>query len=77
MNPPSQAIEEARRAGIDVDLLDVNLALSVGERWRQHDAALQLAVKLEQCGLLPAENLGPEMNLLTVKELRAIAARQK
>ena len=48
MNPPSQAIEEARHAGIDVDLLDTNLALPVRERWSQHDAALQLALALQE-----------------------------
>ena len=50
MNNPAQALEEARRAGIDLDLLDTNLALSVKERWAQHDAALELALKLEQAG---------------------------
>jgi hypothetical protein len=50
MENPAQALEEARRAGIDLDLLDTNLALSVKERWSQHDAALELALKLEQAG---------------------------
>jgi len=31
------AIEEARRAGIDLSLIDTNIALPVEERWRQHD----------------------------------------
>lgn len=44
------ALEEARRVGIDLALLDTNLALSVEERWRQHDAALALALKLEAAG---------------------------
>lgn len=44
------AIEAARRAGIDVDLLDTNLALTVKERWEQHDAAMELALKLEEAG---------------------------
>jgi hypothetical protein len=48
MNPTDNAIEEARRAGIDLDLLDTNLSLSVAERWRQHDAALELALKLQR-----------------------------
>ena len=47
MDNPAQAIEEARRAGIDLDLLEVNLALSVKERWEQHRSALELATKLE------------------------------
>jgi hypothetical protein len=50
MDTPAQAFEEARRAGIDLDLLDSNLALSVKERWGQHEAALELALKLEQAG---------------------------
>jgi hypothetical protein len=29
-------------------LLDTNLALPVRERWRQHDAALALMLKLEK-----------------------------
>jgi hypothetical protein len=47
-----QIFEEARSAGIDLDLLDTNLALSVKERWQQHDAALELALKLEAAGKL-------------------------
>jgi hypothetical protein len=43
-----QILEEARRAGIDLDLMDTILGQSVEERWRQHDAALTLALKLEQ-----------------------------
>lgn len=50
MDNPAQAIEEARRAGIDLDLLDSNLALPVKERWAQHDGALELALKLEAAG---------------------------
>ena len=40
MNPHDQAIEDARRAGFDMDLLDSNLALPPAERWRQHNLAL-------------------------------------
>ena len=47
MNPAEDAIEEAHRAGFDVDLLDTNLALTPEERWRQHDAALELVLALE------------------------------
>jgi hypothetical protein len=43
-----QILDEARRAGIDLDLMDTILSQSVEERWRQHDAALTLALKLEQ-----------------------------
>lgn len=42
-----QALESARAAGIDLELLDLNLSLSVAERWRQHDEALVLIEKLE------------------------------
>lgn len=52
MNAAEQALEDARRAGIDLDLLDTNLALSVKERWQQHDAALALALKLQAAGEL-------------------------
>jgi len=50
MNPVEQAeaLEAARRAGIDLDLLDSNLALSVKDRWAQHAAALELATKLTE-----------------------------
>lgn len=48
MDNPTQAIEEARRAGIDLSLLDSNLALPVKERWRLHEEALALALKLQQ-----------------------------
>lgn len=47
MDSADQALEEARRAGIDLSLLDSNLALSVKERWQQHDSALDLVVKLQ------------------------------
>jgi len=40
VKPADQALEEARRAGIDLDLLDSNLALAYEQRWLQHDAAL-------------------------------------
>ncbi len=41
-------LEEARQAGIDLDLVDTNLALPVGERWRQHDGALRFILKLQE-----------------------------
>jgi hypothetical protein len=43
MNPHDQAIEDARRAGFDMELLDSNLALPPAERWRQHNLALEMA----------------------------------
>jgi len=48
MEPESALFEEARQAGIDLDLIDTNLALSVGERWRQHDGALRFILKLQE-----------------------------
>ena len=50
MDRAEQDLEEACRAGIDLDLLDTNLALTVKERWEQHDAALELALKLQAAG---------------------------
>jgi hypothetical protein len=50
MDQLDPALEEARRAGIDLDLLDSNLALTVEQRWKQHDAALGLALKLAAAG---------------------------
>ncbi|HRG57043.1 MAG TPA: hypothetical protein PLG56_13440 [Lacunisphaera sp.] len=48
MDNPAQALEDARRAGIDLSLIDVNLALTVKERWEQHDSALNFALKLRK-----------------------------
>ncbi|MDD2764446.1 MAG: hypothetical protein PHE83_10780 [Opitutaceae bacterium] len=47
MEKPDPALDEARRAGIDLDLLDTNLALSFAERWRQHEVALELVEEYE------------------------------
>ncbi len=44
----SDPLEVAAKAGIDLDLLDTNLSLSVKERWRQHDSALAFILKLEE-----------------------------
>lgn len=46
-NEQTDALEAARRAGIDLSLIDSNLELSVKERWQQHDAALDLVIKLQ------------------------------
>ena len=40
MENSAQALEEARRAGIDLDLLDSTLALNYEQRWQMHDEAL-------------------------------------
>jgi len=47
MSPIEEALEDARRAGFDLDLIDTNLALTPEQRWQQHDAALELALELE------------------------------
>ena len=49
MNPPTDpAIEEARRAGFDLNLIEMNLSLTPAERWRQHDMALEVILELEE-----------------------------
>ena len=47
MRTAEQVFDEARSAGIDLDLLDTNLALSVAQRWQQHDDALELVLTLK------------------------------
>lgn len=41
MKSQAQALDEARQAGIDLDLLDSNLALTYEQRWLKHDQALE------------------------------------
>jgi hypothetical protein len=41
-------LEEAREAGIDLNLIDTNLALRVQDRWQQHDGALRFILKLQE-----------------------------
>ena len=60
MSPAEDAIEEARRAGFDVDLLDTNLALTPAERWRQHDTALEFVLELEQARIVRDAKLQPD-----------------
>ena len=54
-------LEEARESGIDLDLIDTNLALRVEDRWQQHDGALRFILKLQEAkaahdaGLQPAD----------------------
>jgi hypothetical protein len=43
-----ELLEQAREAGIDLDLIDTNLALRVEDRWRQHDGALRFILKLQE-----------------------------
>jgi hypothetical protein len=44
----SQAIEDAKRAGFDLSLVDESLRLTHEERARQHDQALVLVLELDQ-----------------------------
>jgi len=52
MNPVEKiaALEAAQRAGIDLDLLDSNLALSYEERALRHESALELVLALREAG---------------------------
>lgn len=50
MKPANQAIEEARQAGIDLDLLDSNLALTYEQRALRHESALELMLALREAG---------------------------
>jgi hypothetical protein len=62
---PNDALEEARRAGFDLSLIDSNLALTPQERALRHESALELMLALREAG-----------HLLAVKELRAIKAKR-
>jgi len=44
----NSATEEAARAGFDINLIECNLALSVEERWHQHNLALDMALELQK-----------------------------
>jgi hypothetical protein len=50
MNQSYQALEEARRAGIDLDLLDSKLALTYEQRVLRHESALELVLALREAG---------------------------
>ncbi len=52
MSDRNDIFDEARRAGIDLDLLDSNLALPVKERWRLHDEAVNLAESLRAARII-------------------------
>jgi hypothetical protein len=47
---PAQVLEEARRAGIDLALLDSNLALTYEERVLRHASAQELMWALREAG---------------------------
>lgn len=60
MNPSEDpAIEAARRAGFDMDLLDSNLALTPEERALRHDSALELMLALREAGRKHREQSAP------------------
>lgn len=50
MENPAQALEDARRAGIDLDLLDSNLALTYEERVLRHASAQELMWAMREAG---------------------------
>ena len=70
MDDPAKALEEARKAGIDLSLLDANLALSYEERVLQHESALELALELQ------AEGLIDEIGGMWIGQIYAIAAKR-
>jgi hypothetical protein len=72
MDENEKIFAEARQAGIDLDLIDTILAQPITERWRHHNAALNLMLKLETA----KEELGRDKDKLTAKELRAVAAKR-
>jgi hypothetical protein len=47
MDENEKIFAEARQAGIDLDLMDTIMAQPITERWRHHNAALNLMLKLE------------------------------
>jgi hypothetical protein len=69
MENPAQAPEDARRAGIDLDLLDENLALSVGDRIWKHDLYLNRALRLQEAGLIG------ELDMLSTRDIERIAVQ--
>jgi hypothetical protein len=56
MTPNDETLEEARRAGFDLNLIDSNLALSPEQRALRHDSALELAQALKEAGAAHAQS---------------------
>ncbi|HEY5551191.1 MAG TPA: hypothetical protein VIK52_04845 [Opitutaceae bacterium] len=71
MDDPAKALEDARKAGIDLTMQDANLTLSVEERWAQHEAVLKLALELQ------AEGLIDEIEGMRIDQVYAIAAKRR
>lgn len=46
----AQILAEAIQAGVDLEMLEHNLALAPEERARQHDDALALVLEVKQAG---------------------------
>lgn len=71
----TMALEEARRAGIDLDLLDSNLALTYEQRVMRHDEALgkvrsyekMTGIRLPETAIIRRTRSGVEL-LLKVDE---------
>jgi hypothetical protein len=59
MDNPAQALDDARRAGIDLDLLDSNLALTYEQRVQRHESALELMLALRDAGAAAHEKSEP------------------
>jgi hypothetical protein len=56
VDPKNEALETARQAGIDLSLIDSNLALSYEERVARHQDALELMLKLREAGNAHAQS---------------------
>lgn len=84
MDAKAQAdLEEARKAGIDLNLIDCNLALTPEQRIERHQGALELDLYGRTCRVFSRGDLikakqaaGREKDLLVARELRAIAAKK-
>jgi len=59
MTNPDPALEDARRAGIDLNLLDLNLALTYEERVLRHESALELVLALRKAGAAHEKSARP------------------
>lgn len=59
MNPHGPALEDARQAGFDLDMLDSNLALTLEQRVLQHESALELCLEL-RAAFLAREKPSPD-----------------
>jgi len=72
--PTDASIEHARLAGIDLKLIEINLSLAPGERWRKHDMTLTVIQEFEQAQLT-CDGQGSDGR--RCKGLRAITTKRK